>query len=359
VLPTELYLALHDHVRDIIIVIDRETGVILDANRAAELAYGYARDELCAMTIFDLRQLDPQSSVEQQMTVADHDGVLFEAMHRRKDGTAFPVEVSSRGETVDTRRLLLSIIRDITDRKRLDAERDQLLRTTQAALATRDEFLAVASHELRTPVAIADLQLQHALRSLERDDPRARVVDIVERARSQIHRLDALVGRLLDASRIGAGIDVEYADADLADIVRDAVERIRARTDLAGTELLVHVPAILGRWDPLRLEQVLTNLLTNAVKYGEGRPVSIDARADGANVLLDVRDRGIGMDADVVDRIFEKFERAVPSAHYGGLGLGLYIAKQIVTAHGGTIAVTSAPRVGTTFHLTLPLAPAR
>jgi two-component system, LuxR family, sensor kinase FixL len=353
----ELYRALHDHVQDIILVIDRDTGAIVEANLAAEAAYRYTRDELLALTIYDLRADDPRPSVSHQMAVADERGTMFEAIHRRRDGTTFPVEVSSRGEAIDGRRLLLSIIRDITERQRLYAERDQLLRTTQAALATRDEFLAVASHELRTPVAITDLQLQHARRAIGRGESTDKLVAIIERARSQTHRLSMLVQRLLDASRVDSGIDVQYSDLDLAEVVRVAVERMRVQIDASGSELVVDVPSIAGRWDQLRLEQVLVNVIANALKYGDGKPIAITARMpDAVHVELDITDHGIGLAAGDSDRIFDKFERAVPAANYGGLGLGLYIARQIVEAHRGRIeAHSAAPSRGSVFRITLPL----
>jgi two-component system, LuxR family, sensor kinase FixL len=350
----ELVRALHDHARDIILVIDRDTGVIVEANRAAEIAYQYTRDELLARTIFELRQLDAPSAVERQMATADDDGIMFAALHRRRDGTTFPVEVSSRGETIEGRRLLLSIVRDITERVRLDAEREHLLHTTQQALATREEFLAVASHELRTPVAITDLQLQHARRAVVRGESPERLVSLLDRARSQVQRLSALVQRLLDASRVEAGIDVQHSDLDLADVARDAVDRLRVQIEASGSELNVDVPSIRGHWDPLLLEQVLVNLLTNALKYGEGKPVSLVARTEGDSARVEVTDRGIGLVAKDIERIFGKFERAVPAANYGGLGLGLFITRQIVEAHGGRIDVTSSLGQGAVFRVTLP-----
>src|ERR1041385_8240501 len=149
----ELYAAFLQHVRDIILVIDLGTGRIVDANRAAELAYLYSLAELRELTIQDLR-IDPPAEVVGQMKKADTSGILFEALHRRRDGTTFPVEISSKGQTIGEQRLLFSIVRDITERKRFEAERERLLETTQAALAIREDFLWVAAHELRTPLAV-------------------------------------------------------------------------------------------------------------------------------------------------------------------------------------------------------------
>ncbi|WP_232293259.1 sensor histidine kinase [Stigmatella aurantiaca] len=119
--------------------------------------------------------------------------------------------------------------------------------------------------------------------------------------------------------------------------------------------LELHAPApVLGRWDRLRVEQVVTNLLTNALKYGAGRPVAVRVEGAGERARLTVKDQGIGIAEEDLARIFERFERAVSDRHYGGLGLGLYITRQIVEAFGGTVGVTSRPGMGSTFTLELP-----
>lgn len=374
VATSDLYRELHDHVRDIILVIDADSGRIVEANRAAELAYQYTRDELLARSIFDLRT-EAAPAVADQMRSADRVGSLFETSHRRKDGTVFPVEVSSRGETLARgaaidraaaadlapRRYLLSIVRDITERKRADAERERLLATTQQALATREEFLWVASHELRTPLTIVSLQLHQLRRSLDRGDGVERLTASTDAALTHIERLSALVQRLLDATQLATGPRLEIAALDLAPLVARAVDHIRAHSGAEDLAIEVDVPSIHGAWDAVRLEQVLINLLSNAAKYGLRQPIVVRARQErGAPpspdvIHVEVIDRGIGLAASETERIFRKFERAVSTAHYGGLGLGLYITRQIVEAHGGWIEVESAPGRGSTFRVTLPL----
>jgi len=353
VATSELYRELHDHVRDIILVIDADSGRIVEANRAAIQAYQYSHGELLGLAIYDLR-VDTQGSVTDQMRTADRQGVLFEALHRRKDGSVFPVEVSSRGETLDDTRYLLSIIRDITERRRAEEERERLLDATQQALAAREEFLWVASHELRTPITIVSLQLHQLRRAIDRGERTDRLAASTDAALAHIDRLGALVQRLLDASQLESGPRLDVADVDLAEVARNAVERIRSQTD-AGPEIAVEIPAIIGRWDAVRLEQVLINLLSNAVTFGLRRPIELGAALDGDLVHIEVRDRGIGLAPAEIERIFGKFERAVSTAHYGGLGLGLYISRQIVEAHRGWIEVESAPGLGSTFRVTLPL----
>jgi PAS domain S-box-containing protein len=351
---TDFYRGLHDLVRDIILVVDADTGRIMEVNRAAESAYQYTRAELLALAIQDLRVGSPQSEAD-QLRAAAGEGSLFEAVHRRKDGSLFPVEVSSRGETIGARHYLLSIIRDITERKRADEERERLFATTQQALAAREEFLFVASHELRTPIAIVSLQLHTMRRSINRGDGADRMTASVEAALLYIDRLNALVQRLLDATQLDSGLRLELAWIDLAEVTHLAVERVCTQTDAAGIEITVEVPEIHGRWDATRLEQVLVNLLSNALKYGLRRPVAISARVDIDVVHIEIRDHGIGLTPSETDRIFGKFERAVSIAHYGGLGLGLYISRQIVEAHRGWIEVESMLGRGSTFRVTLPL----
>jgi len=350
----EITSYLFEHARDLILVIDADTGAIIDANEAAVAAYGYARDELLARSIFDLR-VEAPPGVEHQMRVANVEGILFETVHRRADGTTFPVEVSSRGQLVAGRGALFSIIRDITERKRFEAEREELLAATQRALQLRDDFLMVASHELRAPVTNVSLQLQQLTRQMERGAPRAQLRVMGEAAFHETGRLTSLIDALLDAQQAKGQLALELGDVDLGELVHDVAERLRSRADQAGSEVVIEVPAIRGRWDRLRIDQVITNLLLNALKYGRGRPVRVAADEHGAHVRLEVSDQGIGVASVDVHRIWGKFERAVP-AHYGGLGLGLFIARQIVEAHQGQVDVESVPGVGSTFRVMLPRA---
>ncbi len=348
----EIASYLFEHARDIILVIDADNGAIRDANRAAEAAYGYTRAELLAMKIFALRVESPQG-VEDQMRVASVSGLLFETLHRRRDGVAFPVEVSSRGDLMNGRRCLFSIIRDITERKRFEAEREDMLVATQRALQLRDDFLMIASHELRAPITNVSLQLQHLTRQVDRGATRAQLRVMSSAAFHETGRLTSLIDALLDAQQAKGQLALERGEVDLSELVRDVADRLRARADQAGSEMLIEVPAIRGRWDRLRIDQVVTNLLLNALKYGRGRPVKVAAGEDGPVVRLEVHDQGIGVASEDMQRIWGKFERAVP-AHYGGLGLGLFIARQIVEAHHGHVSVESVPGVGSMFRVLLP-----
>ncbi|WP_242392555.1 PAS domain-containing sensor histidine kinase [Anaeromyxobacter oryzisoli] len=225
------------------------------------------------------------------------------------------------------------------------------------AIAARDVFMSVASHELKTPIASALLQVQHAERLLRRDGaPAEAVCQRLSATAASVARLGGLVEALLDVSRIAMGrLVLERARFDLSGTVRDAAGRHGDAARRAGCELEVAVaPGIAVDGDRLRIEQVLTNLLANALKYGAGAPVRVSLRREGALAILEVADHGIGIAPEDQARIFEQFERAVSARHYGGLGLGLWIARQLVDASGGAIHVESAPGRGATFWVALP-----
>jgi signal transduction histidine kinase len=182
------------------------------------------------------------------------------------------------------------------------------------------------------------------------------ILSSTQRAARQAQRLGTLVETLLDMSRVSAGrIDLERVDLDLAEIARDIASQFVVDGGDTDGQVGVDAPCpVRGSWDRGRIEGVLSNLLANAIKYGLGKPVVVSVRSEEKNAVVSVRDEGIGIaEADQV-RIFERFERAVSPRHYGGLGLGLWIAKEIVRAHDGEIKVDSRPGAGATFTVVLP-----
>jgi signal transduction histidine kinase len=234
----------------------------------------------------------------------------------------------------------------------------RLLEETQRALHLRDEFLRIASHELRTPLASLRLTSQALLRATERK--RAIPPDFLDSSlRGMLGntiRLEQLTSELLDVTRIETGrLDLNLADVALDAIVRESLGHLEADLAAAGSRVeITCVAPVYGRWDPSRLEQVVTNLVGNAAKFGAGKPIQVRIDRTGETARLVVIDHGIGIEPELRSRIFERFERAVPSSRYGGLGLGLYIARTIVLAHGGTITADSEPGAGATFTVTLP-----
>jgi signal transduction histidine kinase len=229
------------------------------------------------------------------------------------------------------------------------------------AVRVRDDFLSIASHELRTPLTTLSLQTEGALRLLRSGDAVAgaaalRALQKIESIRRSVGRLEQLVQGLLDVSRIAAGrLELQLEDVDLSSLVSEVCERFEdeARRSSSSIRLSSSGPAV-GRWDALRLDQVFTNLLSNAVKYGQGHPVEVSVACSSSSATVRVQDHGIGVAQEDQDRIFGRFERAVSDRHFGGLGLGLWITRQIVEAMGGVVSIQSAPERGATFTVQLP-----
>jgi signal transduction histidine kinase len=265
--------------------------------------------------------------------------------------------------------VLLSLLLFLITRSQVNARaaaeeasrvQQRLAAEAQAAVRLRDEFLGIAAHELRTPLTSLTLQLQLLHRQLGREEPldARRLARGVSTSERQTARLAKLVDSLLDVSRLTQGrLELQLEELDLAEVAREVARRFETEAQAHGVALSVDAPEpVRGRWDRLRLEQVLTNLLSNALKYGPGAPVQVRVRPEGSGARVEVQDWGIGIAPEDAPRIFERFERAVSSRHYGGLGLGLFITRQLVEALGGRIVVASAPQQGSTFTVMLPTA---
>jgi len=260
---------------------------------------------------------------------------------------------SSVSEILPFRRLIGTVL-DVTEHKHSE-------RLLTEAVRARDEFLFIASHELRTPLTPLQLQLETLQRSLARGQVDDRVLGQVDMALRQMRRLSRLVGNLLDVSRFSGGIlPLDLKGCDLNDVAREVVDHYRDDAARVGSRIeLALAPEAAGIWDRSRLEQVVSSLLSNAVKYGPGQPIVVTVSSDADGAGLTVADRGIGIDAQDMARIFRRFERAVSPRHYGGLGLGLYIARRIVEAHGGEISAAERSGGGSVFTLKLPRRPPR
>ncbi len=251
----------------------------------------------------------------------------------------------------------LAVAQELARRLGIALDNARLYREAQEAIRARDEFFMIASHELRTPLTPLQLQLEALERSLSRAGLlNEQITGRVECCSRQIVRLAQLVESLLDVTRIATGkLSIEPQIFDLCALIREVTERFAAEASGAGSTIeLRPCEPLLGRWDQARLDQVLSNLLSNAAKYGCGRPIELAITEEGDAVRICVIDHGLGIPPEACARIFDRFERAVSLRNYGGLGLGLFIARQIVEAHGGTIAVTSELGVGSNFVVTLP-----
>ncbi|WNG34669.1 transporter substrate-binding domain-containing protein [Archangium violaceum] len=255
----------------------------------------------------------------------------------------------------------LELAQEVARRASIAYDNARLYQQAQEAIRIRDAFLLVAAHELRTPLTSLKLRLSSLHRRVDSSPEQGERTEVLlcelPRIEAQADRLRALIEQLLDVSHLGAGrFELTCEEVDLCQVVQEVVEDSREQLSRSGSqlELRVECPA-LGWWDRLRLEQVVSNLLGNAIKFGQGKPLEVRVEpGPDDKVRLVVRDQGIGFPREATARIFEKFERAVSERHYGGLGLGLFIARQIVEAHGGSIFVESAPGEGSTFTVVLP-----
>jgi signal transduction histidine kinase/CHASE1-domain containing sensor protein len=260
--------------------------------------------------------------------------------------------------SLSRRRFEADDVRLMQDLARLAAaavDTARLYRRAQEAVKLRDEFLSIASHELKTPLTSLALQADSLRVAAARGlvpDPVAQKTEVIRR---NVERLSRLITNLLDISRIGEGrLALELGPVDLSELLCEVAGRFEDELARAGSTLSLDVPGpVVGRWDRLRLDQVVTNLIANAVKYGHGKPIAVALRVDGERVVLSVRDHGIGIPREAQQRIFERFERAVSDRHFGGFGLGLWIARRIVESLGGTIGVESEPGQGSTFTVEL------
>lgn len=232
------------------------------------------------------------------------------------------------------------------------------------AILDREMFFSIASHELKSPLTALSLETQMQLRKLKlKDSPalsKENFLRSMEKINSQTGKLIRLVDEMLDLSRITSGkLALEFSSCDLCELFKEVLNRLTPQFQIAGVPVpdLEDCEDAQGEWDSLRIEQVITNLLTNALRYGNGKPVKVKLEALEKSVRLSVQDEGIGISEEAKDKIFAKFERATSTSKGQGLGLGLYITKEIVLAHGGEIWVESELGHGSTFHVELPKKP--
>jgi PAS domain S-box-containing protein len=346
-------------VRDYALFMLDPMGHVASWNPGAEKITGYRAEEIVGesfarfLTAEDVEKGTPA----RQLEIAAARGQFEEEGWRvRKDGSRFWASVIIAPIRDASSRLVgfVKTTRDLTEQRKAEDERLRLAQA-QEAIRLRDEFLSIASHELKTPLTALGLQLETIHAQLGRGE--YGVDGKVQRAMRIGGRLAQLVEALLDVSRFATGkLKLNVETFDIVDAMRDVADRLRDSAARAGCDLAVapHGP-LQGTWDRLRVEQVLTNLIANAITYASGAPIEIAAERRSDDVMLEVRDHGPGL-ADVdVPRIFERFERAASTRHYGGLGLGLYVARQIAEAHGGDIAVRNAPGGGASFTVRLPI----
>jgi signal transduction histidine kinase len=266
-------------------------------------------------------------------------------------------DTADRPYTDDDRRL----VEDLADRAGLAFQSAASFRDAREAVSVRDEFLSIAGHELRTPLTALQLQLQNVERRARSSPLPPWFGEKLQKATAATRRLSHLVNQLLDVSRIVSGrlsLDEPDGVVDLAELSREAAARAADEAAHSGCRLIVDAPEpVRGRWDALRIEQVLANLIANATKYGRGQPVEIGVYATEGMARIEVRDHGIGIAAEDQARIFEEFQQArgQTPGKVEGTGLGLSLARRFIEMHGGRIWVESEVGKGSTFTFALPV----
>ncbi|MCV0404203.1 MAG: PAS domain-containing sensor histidine kinase [Chloroflexi bacterium] len=347
------------------------SGNVLTWNLGAERIKGYSADEIVGRHFSQFYTPEDRAAGRPARILgrAAADGRFEDEGWRvRKDGTRFWADVvitALRDRPGAPPYAFAKITRDLTERRAAEEQERRLMAeqgaraAAEEALAARDRFLSIASHELKTPVASLQVSAEAMIRAQEQgrlhDD---RLSDGLRRIASATNRLGELVGELLDVSRLSSEHNPERRETtDLVRLTRDVVARLEDG-DQAGRVRIVAPASLDAVVDPMRIDQVITNLVDNALKYSaSSEPVDIELVADARGTEIRVSDRGIGLDASHRDRLFEAFGRGANAEHYQGIGLGLYISRQIVERHGGSIEArprADGPGAVFTVHLPLP-----
>jgi PAS domain S-box-containing protein len=373
-----------ESVNDYAIFMLNPDGTIASWNAGAQRLKQYRADEIVGRhfsrfyTVEDLRAKKPERELEEAVKTGRFED---EGWRIRKDGSRFWANVVIATIRAPDGRLLgfSKVTRDLTERKQAEeelrrvnenleervrsrtAELTSLTERLKEAIRSRDEFMSIASHELNTPITSLKLQMQMRLRNFGREDaaspPLARLVKMVRDDERQINRLSRLVDDMLDITRISSTkLALRKERVDLGELVGEVAERFAPQFQEAGCETRISLAeGVVGVWDAYRIEQIITNLITNAIKYGESKPVEIRVARNGARAVFSVRDQGIGIAPEDHERVFRQFERAETASHVAGLGLGLYIVRQLVELHGGSIRLESQAGQGSNFVVELPL----
>lgn len=346
-------------------------GNIIYWNKQAEVITGWSRTEvlgrkMSTIIIPEEYRLSHERGLKNflETGVGPILGKHIEIIALRKNGETFPVELTVTPIKSDDDYIFSAFVRDISERKKIESEKIEEKEKLARALQSRDEFITLCSHELKTPVTSMKLQFQVAEKLMKSNDPRAYTKETVDKriylAIKQLNRMTNLIDDMLDMSRISKGkLEYNMKEVNFEKLVREVLDRFHEQFSISNIEIHFDVQSenciVFG--DAHRLDQVVTNLISNAIKYGEGTPIHLVLlRLSDGRISFSVTDKGIGIEKSKQEDVFKRYERAVEHTSISGLGLGLYITSNIIHAHKGHIHVDSEKGHGATFSIDLPAA---
>ncbi|HBI22464.1 MAG TPA: hypothetical protein DDY37_07795 [Legionella sp.] len=349
----EEFRTLADNAQDCITRFDRK-GRYVYANPFYTKLLQLPAEAIIGKTVIEMNRSPTNHEWGSKIQEVFDSGELKRFDHKTVDGRWLDMQIipELHGDEIET---VLSIARDVTERKLLEAE-------LRAAIDVRDEFLLIASHELKTPVTTIKLQIQTLLRFLKQSEGTVDVVKLIQfgnKIDDYVRRLTALIDDLLEVSRICAGkLSLNFNETDLSSLLDEAIDRAIPMLHMAGITVDKKIERpVMARVDKLRMEQVISNLLSNVEKYAPGQPIEIQLQSQLDKVTLSVQDLGPGIPSHYLEQIFDRFERvSADMTRTDGLGMGLYIARQIINAHGGKIWAESGVGRGSCFMIEIPIA---
>jgi signal transduction histidine kinase len=345
---------------------------------------GYTAEELLGMQIYDVLPYERERidrTIERALDSGEY--YVSDRLYLRKDGSTVNVEVGITPVSYGGKRVLCQVIRDITERRKNEEERNLLLESEQSARAAaedalrmRDELLAIVSHDLKNPLAAIKGNIQLARRRVQEANvpDSGRVISTLDRIDEAQAKMNMLINELMDFGRLQAGLPLtlQRRPTDLLALVHAVVREQQHTTTRHDIRIQADVPELVGWWDAERLERVIANLLSNAIKYSpSGGDIRVEVAQEsvaseesgegteaGTWATITVRDQGLGISPDDMPHIFEWFRRASDvSGRISGAGIGLASSLRAVQQHGGTIGVESEPGVGSSFTVRLPVSP--
>lgn len=366
--------ALVENIPDMIFVKEAKELRFVRFNKAGENLLGYNREDLIGKNDYDFFPKDE----------ADHFTALDREVFKEKKMLEIqiePIQTKNKGtRLLHTKKIplldeagkpqyLVGISEDITEKIQAEKDKQKIFQEqiareeVEKSLQAREEFISVASHELKSPISALKLQAEMFRNNIKKNLPDAyspeRINKVIDLTEKEVARLDRLVNDMLDASRISSGnLTMSFTKFDICGLVNDLILKMNdffIQSNCKPPVLRCSQSPMIGNWDHMRIEQVMTNLLTNAVRYGKNRPFEVNISQKDKVILITVKDQGMGISPDNLQKIFNRFERAIERNEVSGLGLGLFISKQIVEAHKGKIWAESELGKGSTFFVELPV----